>query len=143
MPKARRILPLLALVVFYAFPGATAQTMTPTTSPSGILGKRQSANYLVTLISDPSAPTRGPATLEALVTDAEGKPIDDAELSFDLDMTNMRMGKNIVAAASQGKGHYLGRVRFSMPGPWRIIVRVARPGQAPEELRFDFKVNFR
>jgi hypothetical protein len=29
-----------------------------------------------------------------------------------------------------------------MPGPWRVLVHVAPPTQAPEDLRFEFKVRF-
>jgi hypothetical protein len=115
----------------------------PAVGLPGTFGEKRSPNVIVTLASDPATPTWGFGTLDAIVTDAKGKPITDAQVYFDLDMTNMRMGKNIVAAAPRGDGRYAGRVRFSMPGPWRVIVRVARPGLAPEELRYDFNVKSR
>lgn len=106
-----------------------------------VLGEGRSASYIVKLASDPAIPVRGFDTLEAIVTDAAGKIVADAQVSFDLNMTTMNHGKNLVAAEHRGEGRYLGRVRFMMPGPWRAIVRISRPSQAPEELRFDFKVS--
>ena len=109
----------------------------------GTLGNQKSANFVVRLSSTPTPPVRGISTLEAVVTDTKGQPINDARVLFDLDMTTMSHGKNIVAAAPQGNGRYVGQVRFMMPGPWRAITVVERPGQSAEQVRFDFNVNFR
>ncbi len=121
---------------------------TPTANGSlalapGTLGKLQSANFVVRLSSRPTPPIRGIGTLEAVVTDTKGQPVNDARVLFDLDMTTMSHGKNIAAAAPQGNGRYVGQVRFMMPGPWRAITVVERPGQPAELVRFDFNVNFR
>jgi len=97
----------------------------------------------VRLSSSPTPPIRGIGTLEAVVTDTQGQPINDARVLFDLDMTTMSHGKNIVAAAPQGNGRYVGQVRFMMPGPWRVIAVVEQFGQPAEQMRFDFNVNFR
>ncbi len=107
------------------------------------LGKLVSANFVVRLSSTPTPPVRGISILEAVVTDTKGQPINDAQVSFDLDMTTMSHGKNIVAAAPQGNGRYVGQVRFMMPGPWRVIAVVEQPGHPAEQVRFDFNVNFR
>jgi hypothetical protein len=114
----------------------------PTLAP-GTLGNKKSASFVVRLSSSPTPPIRGIGTLEAVVTDANGQSINDAQVLFDLDMTTMSHGKNIVAAAPQGNGRYVGQVRFMMPGPWRAITVVERPGQPAEQVRFDFNVNFR
>jgi hypothetical protein len=126
----------------------TLPLSTPTASGSlalapGTLGNKKSVNFVVRLSSNPTPPIRGIGTLEAVVTDANSQPINDAQVSFDLDMTTMSHGKNIVAAAPQGNGRYVGQVRFMMPGPWRAITVVERPGQPAEQVRFDFNVNFR
>jgi len=135
-------------------PGAQAPSVpttlplsTPTANGSlalapGTLGKK-SANFVVRLSSTPTPPVRGISILEAVVTDTKGQPINDAQVSFDLDMTTMSHGKNIVAAAPQGNGRYVGQVRFMMPGPWRVIAVVEQPGHPAEQVRFDFNVNFR
>jgi hypothetical protein len=172
MPKHSDIFSLLALTVLLSSagcapkanvsstptlttPGLQAPSVptalplsTPTASGSlalapGTLGNKKSVNFVVRLSSSPTPPIRGIGTLEAVVTDAKGQPINDAQVSFDLDMTTMSHGKNIVAAAPQGNGRYVGQVRFMMPGPWRAITVVERPGQPAEQMRFDFNVNFR
>jgi hypothetical protein len=84
---------------------------------------------------------RGANQIECVIADSAGRPISDAKVSYDVDMTNMSHGTQVVAAQSLGEGHYWGEVRFMMPGPWRNIVTVERPGQSPERLRFDFSVS--
>ena len=126
-----------------------AQTQSAQSSPPASTGRtslggtRQAADLTITLYSASKPPTRGTNVLEATVTDAQGQPVTDAQVAFDLDMTNMSHGKNVVAAAPQGDGRYAGRAFFMMPGPWRVITFVARPGQPTVQARFDFQVRLR
>ena len=125
-------------------------TFTPSSSatqdPNGIqvpaLGGKQSDNLLVWIFSDHNPAIRGGNTIEVLVADTNGQPISDAKVSFDLNMTNMNHGKNVVAASSLGEGRYSGEVYFLMPGPWRVIVGIERPGQT-NTVRFEIMVNLR
>jgi hypothetical protein len=94
---------------------------------------------VVTIAFTPNPPKTGNNTIDALVTDASGQPISDAKVSFDIDMTNMSHGKNVIAAQPAGAGHYTGNLFFMMPGPWRVIVSVAIGGQT-STVRFDFNV---
>ena len=80
--------------------------------------------------------------LDALVTDAIAKPITDAIVSFDIDMTNVSHGKNVVIAKSLGNGRYAGTLLSMMPGPWRVIVAVASPDQPAASERFNFTGSF-
>jgi hypothetical protein len=109
--------------------------------PAGTaLGNKKIGNYNVWLLSTPNPPARGNNTLQAVVADAEGNGINDAQVTFDLNMTNMNMGRNFVTAVSKGSGHYAGIVFFSMGGPWRVLVSIQRPGQALASDRFDFSI---
>ena len=56
-------------------------------------------------------------------------------------MTNMSHGLYLVATEPAGIGHYAGDVHFSMPGPWRVITIIERPGLQTVRLRFEFRVN--
>ena len=116
---------------------SAAQDLTMTQSPA--LGGKPSDDLLVWIFSDPNPPSRGDNTLEALVTDSNGQPITDATISFDIDMTNMSHGKNVVTASSLGEGRYSAEIHFLMPGPWRVIVGIERAGQTTT-VRFDFMV---
>jgi hypothetical protein len=106
------------------------------------LGSKQSGNLSVQVFSSPNPPIRGTNTFEALITDSRGQPITDATVSFDINMTNMNHGKNVVTAPALGEGRYRGNVSFMMPGPWRVIVGVARAGKT-DTVQIDFTVNFR
>ena len=93
------------------------------------------------LSSTPTEPTRGDAAIDAYLVADDGQPIEDATVTFDIDMTNMSHGQYLAPAEPAGAGHYVGSVHFSMPGPWRIIATVERPDHEPVQLRFEFQVN--
>lgn len=123
------------------FTPAASAAQDAAVNPSPALGGKQSGELFVWIFSDPNPPSRGDTTLEALVFDADGQPVSDAAISFDIDMTNMSHGKNVTAAESLGDGRYSGDVFFLMPGPWRVIVGVERAGETTT-VRFDFMVNW-
>jgi hypothetical protein len=119
---------------------AFSATQHPSMTPVPALGGKPSGDLLVWIFSNPTAPLRGNNTFEAFITDAKGQPVTDATVTFDINMTNMNHGKNVVTASSLGEGHYSGDVFFLMPGPWRVIVGIDRAGQI-NPVRFDFMVH--
>ncbi len=124
-----------------ALPTFTPAVQDATVTQIPALGGKTSGSLLVWIFSDPNPPIRGDNTFEAFVADANGQPMTDAAISFDINMTNMNHGKNVVAASSLGNGRYRGVVHFLMPGPWRVIVGIERGGQT-NAVRFDFMVNW-
>ncbi len=108
--------------------------------PGPTLGARRAGDTLVWLSSTPTRPARGIAELDAYLVETTGEPIKDATVAFDVDMTNMSHGPNVVAASSLGSGHYRGQVRFLMPGPWRVIATIQRPQRDTAKIRFEFNV---
>ena len=96
-------------------------------------------DYAVWLTSA-EAPKRGTAQLDAVVVDKDNKPVTNATVSFDIDMTNMSHGKNVIKTSAAGDGHYASKVRFMMGGPWRVIVVIEQANQGPVNARFDFNV---
>jgi hypothetical protein len=124
--------------------GAPPTPAAATQAPGGApLESKQVGDLKLTLYSSPNPPIRGANVIQVSLTDAAGKPVNGAKVSFDLDMTNMSHGKNVVPAEPAGQGLYSGQVSFMMPGPWRSIVVIERPGQPPIQARFDFRVNMR
>lgn len=101
---------------------------------------QQTKDVLVWLSSTPEQPLAGNAQLVTTLLTPNGEPIDEAKVTYDTDMTNMSHGLYLVEAAPSGAGRYQGKVHFSMPGPWRVITTIERPGAAPVRLRFDFRV---
>jgi hypothetical protein len=132
-PLAEQPTPIPTLTPDLSIPQDPAMTQVPA------LGGKPSDDLLVWIFSNPNPPTRGANTFEAFITDANGQPITDATVTFDINMTNMNHGKNVVTASSLGEGHYSGDVQFLMPGPWRAIVGIERAGQI-NPVRFDFMV---
>jgi YtkA-like len=123
-------------------PAATGQSLTPQGTVLG-KGSQQIGDLTVWLSAPKAAPVRGQNVIEALIVNASGQAVNDARVSFDLDMTNMSHGKNVLEALRVGDGRYDGNVSFMMPGPWRIIAAVERGGKAVGSARFDFTVNLR
>ena len=138
-----RLFVLLTLVALSPLAGCAPQATALTAPAPGTLGNQQAADLVVRLFSTPTPPVRGLDVLEAVITDVKGQPVTDARVSFDLDMTTMSHGKYVVKAAPQAGGRYAGQVRFMMPGPWRVIAIIERPGHPIEQMRFDFNVNLR
>lgn len=111
-------------------------------APAGpTLADQQSDGLHGWLTSTPAEPTKGDATVDVYLVTDDGQSVEGATVTFDIDMTNMSHGQNLVEAEEMGGGHYAGSVHFSMPGPWRIIAKIERPGQDVVTLRFDFMVN--
>jgi hypothetical protein len=123
------------------FTHAFSSTQDPNQTPAPALGGKPSGDLFVWLFSDPNPPVRGDNTFEVLVTDANGQPITNAVITFDINMTNMNHGKNVVSASPLDEGRYTGVVHFFMAGPWRIIVGIDRAGQT-NAVRFDFTVQW-
>jgi hypothetical protein len=122
---------------------------TPITAGTGVPGApagpfladgRQSGDLMVWLSSTPAQPVTGNAQLDTFLATSDGQPVTGAKVTYDTDMTNMSHGSYLVPAEPAEAGHYVGRVHFSMAGPWRVITIIERPGMPPVRLRFAFRV---
>lgn len=103
-------------------------------SSSGSGGSSQ-----VSLTTDPNPLRMGQATFIIDVKDGNGKPVDNAAVFFDLNMTAMNMGTQQGNATSQGNGQYAASGRMTMQGSWRVSTKVTMPdGNA---INKDFTVN--
>jgi Tfp pilus assembly protein PilW len=110
-------------------------TITATQSPA----IARSGDLVVQFLTDHNPPVHGVDVFQVFVTDTTGRAIAEAGVSYDLIMTNMNMGKNVVNATWLGDGYYTGKVYLSMPGPWRVTVSINRDGQVTTA-SFDFMV---
>lgn len=118
----------------------TADGQTTAGQPVAVFADQQAEGIRGALSCASGQPATGVAAIDAYLVDVDGQPIEDATVTFDIDMTNMSHGQTLVTTTAAGDGHYTGDVHFSMAGPWRIVALVERPGQAPVPLRFDFRV---
>jgi hypothetical protein len=119
---------------------ATSLDTSPITIPAS--GVKTAGDLRLWILTTPNPPISGNNTLEAFVVDTNGQPVSDAVLTFDINMTNMNMGRSILRPALVGAGRYSRAVFFSMSGPWRVIISIARAGQT-SNVQFDFTVKNR
>ncbi|MDO8610467.1 MAG: FixH family protein [bacterium] len=93
----------------------------------------------ISLSTSPNPLQPGPATFFIDVKDKNGKPVDNATVLFDLNMTTMNMGTQQGNAVSLGNGRYSVTGSMSMRGPWRVRTTVTMPDGSVENK--DFLVN--
>ncbi len=105
---------------------------------NGILAVSSTSGISLSTNPDPLQP--GPATFLIDVKDKNGKPVDDAKVSYDLNMTTMNMGTQQGDATSQGKGRYSATGRMTMRGPWRISTKITMPDGSVENKDFTVDV---
>lgn len=104
------------------------------TSQNSRTGAPTSARPRIALVL-PNEPKGGTtADFAATLTDADGSPISDAEVTLTLLMPampamNMPEMRNSVPLASRGNGKYSGRASIQTPGPWTVTVTAVRGGQ--------------
>lgn len=85
----------------------------------------------------------GPNTVSLTLTDASGRPINDAVVAAHPQMRTMAMDAPAVAVVRSGApGSYVAHPRFAMAGDWRLVVTVMRTGQPPQLLTFDVTVRW-
>jgi hypothetical protein len=102
-------------------------------------GSSAGAETGISLSTNPNPLRLGQATFMIDVKDKNGKPVDTATVSFDLNMTAMNMGTQQGTATSQGNGQYSAVGNMSMRGPWRVRTTVKMPDGSTENK--DFTVN--
>ena len=72
-------------------------------------------------------PSRGLTTVEIVVTDADGMPVDGLDLAVQPWMPEMGHGASTKPSIeAKGDGHYVvSRVAFFMPGRWELRTSIA------------------
>ena len=111
------------------------------TSVLGVSTSAGAEKEQITLTTEPSPLRPGKAKFMINVQDSDGKPVDNAKVSFDLNMTTMNMGTQRGEAVAQGDGQYVAQGNLTMLGPWRVsVVAVMSDGSKQSK---DFVVNVR
>lgn len=67
-------------------------------------------------------------SIELHLSDAQGIPIDQAQITPDAYMTNMAMSAQHIQVFTRGDGYYEVFVPLSMAGPWAIHIAAAADG---------------
>lgn len=97
-------------------------------------------NENISFSTSPSPLRLGQASFLIDVRDKNGKPVDDAIVSYEINMTTMNMGAQQGIAVSQGKGRYIATGNMSMRGPWRVRTSVKMPDGSTKNKSFEVNV---
>ncbi|MEK7533562.1 MAG: FixH family protein [Patescibacteria group bacterium] len=123
---------LAVMVIAVAYLGWKSSSVSDSGTATG-------TNGAISLSTDPNPLRPGKATFMIDVKDKSGKPVDNATVSFDFNMTAMNMGTQRGDATSQGNGRYSAVANMSMRGPWLVKTKVKMPDGSIENK--DFTVN--
>lgn len=84
----------------------------------------------MTLNTEPAQPQeRQQTTFRVTLADESGQTVPGAEVKISLKMPSMDMGKNEARLGDLGNGVYEGKARFTMAGPWNVIVTATKDGK--------------
>ena len=81
----------------------------------------------------PQHPSLGPADIEVSVFDRANRPVPDAAVSIEADMSHPGMKPVFATAVGVGANRYRAKIRFDMPGDWIISFRANSPEGALAE----------
>jgi nitrogen fixation protein FixH len=99
-------------------------------SPRKTITQRQTVGQLIVALETPEQ-AQLLTEQEVLVTlnDAQGKPLDGAEVWLALIMPTMQMSPNEPDAIAEGNGRYRAKAIFTMAGTWNLEVHATVLGQ--------------
>jgi hypothetical protein len=109
---------LILLVVMFGAIGLLSIRL----NSSSVLGANTGSGGSISLTTKPNPLKPGPATFLIDIKDKSGKKIDDASVSYDINMTTMDMGAQSGKASSQGNGRYTVPAKMTMRGPWKVTI---------------------
>jgi nitrogen fixation protein FixH len=67
------------------------------------------------------------------LTDDAGKNVAGAQVRIALVMATMDMGKTELTFSDEGGGDYQATGKFTMAGPWNVVVAAAVPGKSGQQ----------
>lgn len=82
----------------------------------------------VNMAVDPPSPGINTATFTVTVRDAQGQPVDGAQVSINAVHPTMGHGGPSGTLTAQGGGNYAARGNFTMMGTWKVTVTVTKTG---------------
>ncbi|MFN2292110.1 MAG: FixH family protein [Anaerolineae bacterium] len=77
----------------------------------------------VDLSIEPDPPQMGPATVTVILTDAEGQPLEGAQMEIEGNMSHAGMVPVLAVARETSPGRYQAELEFTMVGDWFMLVR--------------------
>ena len=82
----------------------------------------------------------GNLAIRVRVKDANGAPVEHAQVGFEYTMDMPGMKIESADARELGGGVYEGTAKLAMGGPWSLVVRIDRPGKATVRQNFTVRI---
>jgi membrane fusion protein, copper/silver efflux system len=98
--------------------------------------EKKVADLILTLSTQPEKTKAGENALRLKILDKSGKPVTDAQVSFQYTMAMPGMVLSQAEAKHSKDGFYQTKVNFGMAGEWDVSVIVRRPGQKNVQEKF-------
>ena len=96
---------------------------------------KKKGDLTLTLVTKPTPPVDGENLLHLVLTDAVGKPIENAKVTFSYTMPMPGM-KAVKVPTTFKNGQYEGKAKFGMPGTWEVTAFVTLPGKPEVQEKF-------
>lgn len=131
----------LALFCFGCKSETTApERITPASTPAPPPAAQAKMPWKIALVVEPAQPKSDQTTtFRVKIEDEKDRPIEGAQVSASLVMKLMDMGKSEVKLNDSGGGFYEGSGKFTMTGPWSVVVS-AKKGKESVDQAFDLAV---
>jgi hypothetical protein len=81
----------------------------------------------------------GPTTITLKLTDASGKPVAGARVTFEGNMSHPGMAPVFAGARETEPGQYRSVMELSMAGDWYVIAHVTLPDGRKSDQQFEIK----
>ena len=121
--RVRRSVNLLLLALAIAGAGCRPRSPEPRLDVTWTLG--------------PQPPVVGPAALTVTVRDPSGRPVANARVRIEAQMSHPGMAPVLADAAERAPGIYEASFAYTMQGDWVLLVSIALPGGGRAERRID------
>ena len=127
-----------AMGAMAGMPGMSMEGMKMDTPTKAGPIEKKAGDLTLTLSTQPEKTKAGENTLRLKIMDKSGKPVTDAQVSFQYTMGMPGMMLSKAEAKHSKNGLYETKANFGMAGTWDVTVIVVRPGQ--KEIKENFKV---
>jgi len=88
-----------------------------------------SNNFEIKLITPKSFTPDQSTPIQMKILDREGKPVEGAKVSADLDMQGMSHGNISMKMQETGNGEYVGQANFEMEGDYTAAITIDYKGE--------------
>ena len=116
--------------------------LTGTLFAAPFVAEQEAGDTKIKVSMDSNPPATGENELNIIISDAEGKAVEDAKIKVNYTMPSIgNMPPMSYKARAKYKGEsYMAKVNLSMPGKWGFAIAVKMPGKDMTKVEFNVTV---